>query len=36
MDISGEMIVEYMLFNLRRGQVPKEKEFKHFLEPAKR
>jgi hypothetical protein len=35
-DVAGEMIVEYMLFNLRRGQVPKEKGYKHFLKPAGR
>jgi len=36
LDVAGETIVEYMLFNLRRGQVPKEKSYRHFPKPAGR
>jgi hypothetical protein len=36
LDVSGETIIEYMVFNLRRGQVPDEKAYKHFLKPAAR
>ena len=31
--VSGETIIEYMVFGLRRGQVPDEKVYKHFLKP---
>jgi hypothetical protein len=34
LDVSGETIIEYMVFGLRRGQVPGEKEYRHFLKPA--
>lgn len=27
LDVSGETIIEYMVFGLRRGQVPDEKEY---------
>jgi hypothetical protein len=33
-DVSGETIIEYMVFNLRKGQVPGDKTYKHFLKPA--
>jgi hypothetical protein len=35
MKVSGDTIIEYMIFNLRRGQVPEEVEYRHFLEPPK-
>jgi hypothetical protein len=31
--ISGETIIEYMVFTLRRGQVPEEASYRHFLRP---
>ncbi len=31
--ISGETIIEYMVFTLRRGQVPAETAYRHFLHP---
>ena len=30
-ELGGETIIEYMVFDRRRGVAPKDKPFKHFL-----
>jgi hypothetical protein len=35
MQVSGDTIIEYMIFTLRRGHHPYEGTFRHFLKPPK-
>jgi hypothetical protein len=35
MKVSGDTIIEYMVFALRKGQEPDEAEYRHFLKPPK-